>query len=429
MGKFFIQFINAKVQKIIIFVAAIAYCLWAPFNQALSPDHVEPYWLRLGLAAPLLLVTVLSYFVSQLNNNIRNIFYVFVILTATQYAYLLHLNNLNESYIVGAIVLMFGMTSVIEVQKFKMFVILYFTLLSFIVSFIHEGWMMFFPPRSSSLLIMATVTVTFVSFVTYFLYGKMQNLLEKEIAENNNLRKWSSLGQMAGGVAHEINSPLTSIYFAADNLYEMAQDLKLSNDFYKEVDKIRSDAERISSIMKALRLLTKEGTKFDRNAVHLHKVCLDVIDLYREQADQKGTQLLFKTALTRRPVVLGNAQSITQVLVNLVKNAIEAIQLRDEKWVSITLAENKEAFVVLVQDSGYGIPPEVQDRVFEPFYSTKDIGSGMGIGLSLSRQIAIAHGGDLVVDNSFKNTTFKLTIPKAQSANLDDESSATEEAA
>ncbi len=421
MGKFFIQFINNKAQKIIIFVAATAYCLWVPYFQAADPTHYEPDWMRVGLAIPLFIITIMSYYNNFLNSNIRNIFYVFVILTATQYLYLVYRNQIDESYITGAVVLLFGMTSVIESARFKMFVVFYFMFLSLVVSFAVDGARMFHPASKSSLLIISAATVALIVFITQHLYGRMQTMLEKEISENNNLRKWSSLGQMAGGVAHEINSPLTSIYFAADNLHDVALEKKLPKEFFDDIDKIRSDAERISSIMKALRLLTKEGTKFDRDTVHLHKVCLDVIDLYRDQSKERNTQILFKTELTRRPVVMGNSQSIAQVLVNLVKNAIEAIQVRDDKWISITLSENKDSFVILVQDSGYGIPKEVQDRIFEPFYSTKDIGHGMGIGLSLSRQIAIAHGGDLIVDNTYKNTTFKLTIPKIQNFDLQEE--------
>lgn len=413
------EFIRYKSYKFIIFVACIVYTLWSPFYRMADSTNYDPLWGRLALALPLSLITVISYFFESLDRRMKFVFYAFAIFIVTHFHYLLYMNELKPSYRLGSIVLLFSLCVIIESEKFKTFMMSYYLCLSFGVSYYFEGLNFYDPQSKSALLLLGSLTVISMTFLTQYFFSRVHEALRKEISENNNLRKWSSLGQMAGGVAHEINSPLTTIFLSTDNLQDMITEGAGSEDIKKEVDKIKKDAMRISSIMKSLRLLTKEGTKFSRDPVHLHKVCLDVIDQYREATAQINLRVLFHTSLSERPLVLGDTQSITQVLSNLFKNAIDAMKNYDEKWIKLTLMEDSKNFIILVQDSGRGIPREVQDRIFEPFYSTKEVGKGMGIGLSLSRQIAIAHGGDLVVDDSQPNTTFKLLIPKPNSFEMD----------
>ena len=102
---------------------------------------------------------------------------------------------------------------------------------------------------------------------------------------------------------------------------------------------------------------------------------------------------------------------ISQIIINLVSNAIDAISLLDEKWVEIKLEYTEKFCEIRVIDSGGGLSPEIQDKIFDPFFTSKSVGKGTGLGLSVSVSIADAHSGKLFVDNDYKNTCFCLRLP------------------
>jgi C4-dicarboxylate-specific signal transduction histidine kinase len=105
---------------------------------------------------------------------------------------------------------------------------------------------------------------------------------------------------------------------------------------------------------------------------------------------------------------------ISQVLLNLISNACDAIAERDEKWIRIG-AERKNGLVsIYVMDSGTGIPETVREKMFQPFFTTKEIGKGTGLGLSISTGILDAHNGSLSIDSTKPNTCFVVQLPESQ---------------
>lgn len=109
---------------------------------------------------------------------------------------------------------------------------------------------------------------------------------------------------------------------------------------------------------------------------------------------------------------------ISQVLLNLLNNAYDAIQNQKEKWIKVEIIERQHEIDLIVTDSGNGIPVSVQKRMMQPFFTTKDIGKGTGLGLSISQGIVTSHHGKINIDNASMNTRFVITLPKRQRLNV-----------
>uniref|UniRef100_UPI0035665FEB sensor histidine kinase n=1 Tax=Halobacteriovorax sp. TaxID=2020862 RepID=UPI0035665FEB len=107
----------------------------------------------------------------------------------------------------------------------------------------------------------------------------------------------------------------------------------------------------------------------------------------------------------------GLEQQITQIIINLMMNSAQAIQGLEDSWISVELLKSNNHVVFRVTDSGVGISQEFQDKLMDPFFTTKEVGKGTGLGLSISKKIAHFHDGDLKLITKANNTTFELSIP------------------
>jgi signal transduction histidine kinase len=226
-------------------------------------------------------------------------------------------------------------------------------------------------------------------------------------------QKLSSLGEMAAGFAHEINNPLTII--AANNmiLKKILTKINVSNE---KVDKILNSndetVKRISKIINGLRNLARNDDNSDFELATMEKVLEDPITLCNLKIH--GTDVDFQVAfngnerasIVCRPVQLG------QVIINLLNNAFDAVQEYDAKWIRLEVDQNEIGVMIRIIDSGIGIPEAVREKIFEPMFTTKDIGKGTGLGLSLSSSIIQNHHGKIEIDTKRPNTCFTIFLPK-----------------
>ena len=223
--------------------------------------------------------------------------------------------------------------------------------------------------------------------------------------------KMSALGEMAGGIAHEINTPLGSIAMLASELeldakagvVDPAMVLDVSGDIKKTVD-------RIGSIVKALRTFARDS-QHDELKPHSFKfIASETLNLCRERFASHGVKLIYDetapdVSISCRPT------EISQILLNLMNNSVDAIEMQDEKWIQLECKIAGAEILLSVSDSGPGIPEAVARKIMQPFFTTKEIGKGTGLGLSISRSIAEAHGGRLELDQTLQNTKFVLRLP------------------
>lgn len=222
----------------------------------------------------------------------------------------------------------------------------------------------------------------------------------------------SALGMMAGGIAHEINNPLGIIHAYASDLRELAREQSVSvADVERTSARIVETAERIGSIVQSLRHIARDGDADPVQPAPLREVIERVLELSRERCRMHSVRLTCSPIDAGLQVPCREVQ-IAQVVMNLLQNAFDAVvETRNEKWIELEVRASVDSVVVAVIDSGPGVPAEIRDRIMEPFFTTKPVGKGMGLGLSLARSIARQHGGDLTLGEHRGHTCFTLALP------------------
>ena len=222
--------------------------------------------------------------------------------------------------------------------------------------------------------------------------------------------KLSALGQMSAGISHELNQPLMAINSFADNavtFLERGQPDKASQN----LTRIAEMARRMGRIIKNLRAFSKQQAE-PMTRVDLTSVLREAIEMVDARALQMQARILCD--LPAEPLwVQGGEVRLGQVFVNLLTNALDAVSTTDERVITITIPE-ADLVEVWVQDSGAGV--DVPEKVFDPFYSTKEVGAseGMGLGLSISYGIVRGFGGDIRVRNCDPGALFIVELQRWQ---------------
>lgn len=231
-------------------------------------------------------------------------------------------------------------------------------------------------------------------------------LLEEE--ENHILEseKLKVAGQLAAGIAHEIKNPLTSI----KGFIQLMKSDKSPNQKYLEI--IEDEIQRLEIISGELLVLAKPHTH-EVKITNLTRIVKEVVFLLEAEALKKSIQV--KSIMeTENVMILCESPKIKQVLINLVKNAIEA--MNEPGIITVHVSESLNEALVSISDQGCGIPDEYLKQLGKPFFSTKETGNGLG--LMICQKIISDHGGKIAVSTSLENgTTFTVKIPLMKGQN------------
>jgi signal transduction histidine kinase/GAF domain-containing protein len=234
-------------------------------------------------------------------------------------------------------------------------------------------------------------------------------LSEMRITQSSKL---AALGEMAGGIAHEINNPLSIIKGYIDLLKRHSSRNSLNEDLMLQyVDKMDLTVGRISRIVNGMRRFSRESSQDEKVNYSLNKIIEETLDICLERIINNGTALnveYFKI----EPIIYCRPVEISQVLLNLINNSFQAIANLTHPWIKIECQEDPGQYQIKIIDSGSGIPSYVQKKLFQPFFTTKDIGVGTGLGLSISRGIIEEHHGQLNYMADAPNTCFIIHLPK-----------------
>ncbi len=217
--------------------------------------------------------------------------------------------------------------------------------------------------------------------------------------------KMASVGLLAAGVAHEVNTPLAGISSYAQLLRGQMEE---QDPRQQVLEKIEKQSFRAAKIINGLLNFSRSsGTEFDR--VDVNKVLLDVLSLVEHQLE--GSRIRVRRELAESlPPVRGNENRIQQVFFNLVLNARDAMP--SGGWLTLATSCSDDTVVVEVKDTGHGIRREHIRRIYDPFFTTKGIGQGTGLGLSVSYGIVQEHGGAIFVESApGQGTTFQVALP------------------
>ncbi len=257
--------------------------------------------------------------------------------------------------------------------------------------------------------------------------------------------KLAAIGQLAAGVAHEINNPIGFVHSNLGSLDRYAEDLLCILDAYEratgpaggaaalaEVDALRRrlDLDFLRADMRSLLSETREGT------ARVMRIVQDLKDLARPGAEDEwqqadlhrglestlnivGNELRYKAEVVREYGALPEIEclpaQLNQVFMNLLMNAAQAIERQGT--ITVRTAAGPSTIRVEIGDDGCGIPPEHLPHIFETFFTTKPAGRGTGLGLALSRDIVRKHGGRIEVDSEVgRGTTFRVILPRTRAA-------------
>lgn len=234
---------------------------------------------------------------------------------------------------------------------------------------------------------------------------------EAKVVENS---KMIALGQMASSIAHEINNPLTIISaktrLISKKIKATPFDPVTLQTLLQEVDQT---CFRIATIIKGLRNFSRDAGSDPMEPLNIQRVIYDTIELCRTRfADN---QIELRVDAPKDIILNGRSTQLSQVLLNLLNNAFDAVAASSgEKWVEIRCQETAEVVQLTVTDSGPGIPIEIQDKIMQPFFSTKSKEMGTGLGLSVSKGIIEEHAGQFSLNTASPQTQFIIALPTLQ---------------
>ena len=231
--------------------------------------------------------------------------------------------------------------------------------------------------------------------------------------ESAHVMRISTMGEMASGMAHELNQPLTALVSYCGTALQLARDTpSLSEEYIDILERASSQAHRAGDVIRHLREFLSKGSN-NKARVVLDDLIQGVIDFISWEVRDSDIQINFLPGSPRREVLAGKVQ-IEQVLINLIRNSIEAIRQAGISGGQVDIATGTDAdgsIEVTVADNGPGIDPTVAASLFEPYQTSKE--EGMGMGLSISRSIIEAHDGRLWADEKRpQGALFSISIPE-----------------
>lgn len=260
-----------------------------------------------------------------------------------------------------------------------------------------------------------TGRIEFKDNVAVRMYGTTQDITEvrnlqvqlnqqqKALVESS---KMALMGQMAGGIAHEINNPLAVL---VAHLGLQLEDDSCSESLKKSLNKMMNICQNIAEIVKGLRMISQTETSGPKQYHSVNSIITKVISLYGEKF--KKNNIEFQVNLSQDTSILCSEVEFSQVLFNLLNNSIDAVAKQPKAWIKLSTQVIDEMVEVGVTDSGTPIKEEMKDKLFTPFFTTKEVGHGMGLGLSISYGIIKDHMGSLFLDDKAVNTCFCIKMP------------------
>ncbi|MFA5038149.1 MAG: ATP-binding protein [Candidatus Omnitrophota bacterium] len=219
------------------------------------------------------------------------------------------------------------------------------------------------------------------------------------------LEKFASMGKLAGGIVHEINNPLDAVIRYTNMLIERDLDRSLAHEYLNE---IKVGLTRILKITRSLREFSQQlnDNRF-QDLVDIHEVLEEALSLFRTHfyGGKVRVQKKYQASL---PKVID--KGLCRVFSNIIKNAIDA--MAEGGTIVIATVQNEEFIQISFRDSGPGVPKDLQEKIFTPFFTTKPIGQGIGLGLPICFEVIQRYGGRIDVESSPQNgTCFTVCLP------------------
>lgn len=246
-------------------------------------------------------------------------------------------------------------------------------------------------------------------------------VIERQMASLVTSEKFRSLAEMSASIAHEINNPLAIVVANSNRakklLMQPAGPPTQTQDVLSILGKIETNCMRISKIISGLLSFSRNSAQDPFIRVQAIIPIQDALELFREKMKHKNIKL--ELDLDESLYISARSGQITQVIYNLLKNAMDEIQLQQNPWIRLCCFLKGEKVHIEVIDSGAGIPLAVIEKIMEPFFTTKEVGKGTGLGLSISLGIIQEHKGTLTINRDHPHTCFAIDLPQAEIQSLE----------
>ena len=267
---------------------------------------------------------------------------------------------------------------------------------------------------SAQFMVLIGLGTSTVAFYMEVIKERQEKQCEHVLKERNEhffgQSKYSELGMMSAGIAHEINNPLAIIQAKTTQLLRIHKDPKRIQEVTDGLEQILYTSERINRTIQGVRDFVHQDERVNNEDFTVKNLIDDVLAFCGQRMKNHGISLRFYGP--QNVSIRGHKIQLEQVLLNLLNNSFDAIEFLPDKWIEITTQETKDDIQLYVKDSGSGIPPETASRMMEAFFTTKEVGKGTGLGLALARGILEKHGGSLEYVGNTGHTTFLISLPK-----------------
>lgn len=235
--------------------------------------------------------------------------------------------------------------------------------------------------------------------------------------------KLAALGEIAAGIAHEINNPVAIVHGKAQLIWMQIEEAKEENkpinleELAEHNQHIIQTVNRIDKIINGLRYFVRDDVRNPLIWAQVDEIVENIQVLSVDRCRKNGVSVKINNSLPAGYEFYCKPTQISQVLINLINNSFDALKNQDKsyvKWIEVNCFERDTSLVFQVMDSGPGLPEEAKDKILKTFYTskvtTKD--SGMGIGLSIAKRIVQQHKGHISLLTDTEHTTFEITLPK-----------------
>lgn len=314
----------------------------------------------------------------------------------------------------GIPILLFGIK-----EKWFMLLGLLFPLILYPVS----EWVQYHNPFALSLsdwtqnFISISIGIIYVALIFVMFYflsrenDRTEKLLEDQRSRSFSSAKFAALGEMASGIGHEINNPMTVIDLNTEQLKFLVEQEPFRKEMAIErLNIISKTVHRVANIVEAMRNFSREGSEDNARPESIKRIIDETLTFCNERFRHHNIHLYIRYSHDDIQINC-NAVQISQVILNLLNNAFDAVEVLPQKWVELEIEMKNKKVLISITDSGHGIPGPQREKVFQLFFTTKPVGRGTGLGLSLSRKIIEDHNGKLLLDMAHKHTRFIIELP------------------
>lgn len=226
---------------------------------------------------------------------------------------------------------------------------------------------------------------------------ELEEQKEKAITES----KFASLGRLISGIAHEINSPLQNIMLTTQLIEKMLEKKKYEQ-IAGELEELGNETIRVSKIIESMKSLTRGSNQKSKEPVELQYILDSLKHLAHQKLHLNEVMLVMETDNSQGAKVLCNTSEVQQVLLNLINNAVDAIVASNNRpgCIKVKTFADEKSCIIRISDNGGGISPEVKKIIFDPLFTTKEVGKGTGLGLSISKKLMLNNDGFLALESS-----------------------------